>query len=60
MLQARVVFFAMITIALVAGCHHPVPLPHGDKDNGGLFFPGGFEAVVVADSIGRGKAYGCK
>jgi glucose/arabinose dehydrogenase/mono/diheme cytochrome c family protein len=30
-------------------------LPHGDKDNGGLYLPGGFEAVVVVDSL-RGQA----
>ena len=27
-------------------------LPKGDPDNGGLFLPGGFEAVVVADTLG--------
>lgn len=30
-------------------------LPPGDSDNGGLVLPEGFEAVVVADSIGRGR-----
>lgn len=30
-------------------------LPPGDANNGGLFLPGGFEAVVVADSIGKGR-----
>ncbi len=30
-------------------------LPAGDSDNGGLFLPGGFEAVVVADSVGRAR-----
>ncbi len=30
-------------------------LPPSDKDNGGLFLPGGFEAVVVVDSIGGGS-----
>lgn len=30
-------------------------LPPADKDNGGLFLPGGFEAVVVVDSIGGGS-----
>src|SRR5688572_21400138 len=29
-------------------------LPPADKDNGGLVLPGGFEAVVVVDSIGGG------
>lgn len=30
-------------------------LPPGDSDNGGLRLPDGFEAVVVADSVGRGR-----
>lgn len=30
------------------------PLPVADKDNGGLYLPGGFQAVVVIDSIGGG------
>ena len=30
-------------------------LPPGDSDNGGLFLPGGFEAVVVVDSIGSAR-----
>jgi glucose/arabinose dehydrogenase/cytochrome c553 len=33
----------------------PAPLPKGDPDNGGLFLPGNFEAVVVADSLGRAR-----
>ncbi|CAG5018703.1 hypothetical protein DYBT9275_06054 [Dyadobacter sp. CECT 9275] len=34
----------------------PLPaLPKGDPDNGGLFLPGNFEAVVVADSIGSAR-----
>src|SRR5690348_17034996 len=31
------------------------PLPKGAPDNGGLVMPGGFEAVVVADSLGRAR-----
>src|ERR1700759_75290 len=31
------------------------PLPPADKDNGGLFLPGGFGAVIVADSLGRAR-----
>lgn len=31
------------------------PLPKSDPDNGGLFLPDGFEAVVVVDSIGGGS-----
>ncbi|MBC7759133.1 MAG: hypothetical protein H7069_09765, partial [Phormidesmis sp. FL-bin-119] len=30
-------------------------LPPSDKDNGGLILPGGFEALVVTDSIGKGE-----
>jgi hypothetical protein len=30
-------------------------LPHGDADNGGLFLPGNFEAVVVVDSLGSAR-----
>jgi len=30
------------------------PLPAGDKDNGGLFLPDGFQALVVIDSLGGG------
>lgn len=30
-------------------------LPPGDPDNGGLILPGYFEAVVVTDSVGRGR-----
>ena len=50
----------IIFILLVAGfcnCTQPrqEPLPPGDENDGGLFLPGGFEAVVVADSIGRAR-----
>ena len=31
------------------------PLPLGDKDNGGLFLPIGFTALMVVDSIGPGR-----
>lgn len=33
----------------------PIALPPGDADNGKLALPGGFEAVVVADSVGRAR-----
>lgn len=36
-------------------CNRVGKLPPGDKDNGGLFLPGGFEAVVVADSVGPAR-----
>lgn len=34
-------------------CRKPIELPPGDPDNGGLFLPENFEALVVTDSIGR-------
>jgi glucose/arabinose dehydrogenase/cytochrome c553 len=37
------------------GQHKQTALPAGDADNGGLFLPNHFEAVVVADSLGRAR-----
>ncbi|MHA4808567.1 c-type cytochrome [Flavitalea flava] len=52
-------FSIIILICSLTACqnHHknPADLPPGDKDNGGLILPGNFEAVVVADSIGRAR-----
>ena len=45
----------VLTVTIFSRCAGPVALPPADKDNGGLFLPGGFEAVVVADSIGRAR-----
>lgn len=52
-------FHACLPVAL-AGlllCCGPADpqLPAGEPDNGGLFLPDGFEALVVADSTGRGR-----
>ncbi|MEO5684817.1 MAG: c-type cytochrome [Chitinophagaceae bacterium] len=47
--------FAVVTMAGITACSNRTMLPPGDKDNGGLFLPGHFEAVVVADSIGRSR-----
>ncbi|MDN5210821.1 PQQ-dependent sugar dehydrogenase [Fulvivirgaceae bacterium BMA12] len=47
----------ILTLLLSIGfmqCHE-IRLPPGDPDNGGLFFPEGFEAVVVADSLGLAR-----
>ncbi len=38
----------------LGSCNQPA-LPSGDPDNGGLILPDGFEAVVVADSVGRAR-----
>lgn len=48
----------VLMLLILTGCttrKQPVGLPPGDKDNGGLLLPGHFEAVVVADSIGRAR-----
>jgi len=34
-------------------CSRPIELPPSDPNNGGLFLPDNFEALVVTDSIGR-------
>lgn len=41
-------FFLIIGFAQ---CNGRTELPHADPDNGGLFLPDGFEAVVVIDSL---------
>src|SRR5215472_2313531 len=51
---------SLLSGALLVRCksetsRNPQTLPPADKNNGGLFLPGGFEAVVVADSIGRAR-----
>jgi len=46
----------LISTALIFSAHQQKDsLPAGDKDNGGLFLPGGFDALVVVDSIGGGS-----
>jgi len=45
---------SVVAIALYA-CTATVELPDADQDNGGLFLPEGFEALVVADSTGNAR-----
>ena len=45
----------VIGILLFVKCKSNNDLPAGDKDNGGLYLPGDFEAVVVIDSL-KGRA----
>lgn len=45
---------AFIFSLLIINCNTD-KLPPSDPDNGGLFFPDGFEATVVVDSIGRAR-----
>lgn len=42
-------------LILLFGCRQNIDLPSGDKDNGGLYLPDGFEGLVVADSIGQAR-----
>lgn len=44
-----------LAVACLTRCARPSELPPGDHDNGGLFLPEHFEALVVADSIGRAR-----
>jgi len=50
----RVLWFS-IFLFTITQCRERITLPPSDPDNGGLFLPGGFEAVVVADSTGRAR-----
>jgi len=56
----RILLMWCISACIVTGlvqCKNnpPTALPPGDPDNGGLILPGNFQAVVVADSIGRAR-----
>ena len=59
MILSKVHFFNLLSIisviVLFFSCDQKSKLPPGDVDNGGLFLPDSFEAVVVADSIGRAR-----
>ena len=48
-------FFLFLTGICFIQCKRGAKLPEGDPGNGGLFLPGNFEAVVVADSIGPAR-----
>jgi len=45
----------LLTLLGFSQCQQSTTLPPGDPDNGGLFLPDGFEAVVVIDSL-NGRA----
>ena len=47
--------FFFLTATCLIGCNTRTELPKGDPGNGGLFLPGDFEAIVVADSIGPAR-----
>ncbi len=48
-------FFLLMIIVGAIKCNTKKELPKGDPGNGGLFLPGNFEAVVVADSTGPAR-----
>lgn len=50
----QALFVPAILFSLPA-CKPSAEMPVADHDNGGLFLPGGFEAVVVADSTGNAR-----
>lgn len=45
----------LLSLCLLLGCSSSEELPPGDSDNGGLFLPDGFEALVVSDSTGHAR-----
>lgn len=55
--QAKLILVSVLSAFILTQCNQvkEVQLPPGDSDNGGLFLPEGFEAVVVVDSIGSSR-----
>ena len=53
------VFSKVILVALcgliLTHCKEQASLPKPDPDNGGLYLPGGFDALVVAEQTGRAR-----
>ncbi len=45
----------LVSLIMFGRCENRIALPDGDPDNGGIFLPGNFQALVVADSIGRAR-----
>lgn len=50
----RSVIFSVIVNVFFTACNSS-SLPSGDADNGNLFLPEGFEALVVVDSLGKAR-----
>lgn len=46
------IILCSLLFSFLWACSRPDGLPPGDPDNGGLFLPDGFEALVVVDSLG--------
>ena len=45
----------LVGVGVCVGCESQGRSLSGDPDNGGLLLPNGFEAIVVADSIGPAR-----
>ena len=54
MITGSRVWFGLLALTASAACA-TLRLPPGSPDNGGLALPGGFEAVVVHDGVGRAR-----
>lgn len=54
-LRAKLSTMIFLSFFSFIKCTGVEDLPQGDADNGGLFLPGGFDAVVVVDSIGSAR-----
>lgn len=52
--QYRITSIVLLFL-LCTSCNGFKNSPKGDPDNGGLFLPDGFEALVVVDSIGKAR-----
>ncbi len=48
-------FLILVIIITLTRCSGVPELPAGEPDNGGLYIPGDFEALVVADSTGQAR-----
>ncbi|MEP7251913.1 MAG: c-type cytochrome [Ginsengibacter sp.] len=53
MRKHSLLLFSLLIMLCFVQCKHG--LPAGDPGNGGLMLPGGFEAVVVVDSLGGAR-----
>src|SRR5690606_7710718 len=51
--QFDIVVLVWCAVFLMISCQDKSGLPKADLDNGGLFLPDGFEALVVIDSAGK-------
>lgn len=55
-INSAIIIVCLVVLSFcMCQCSMPPELPPGDADNGGLFLPDGFEALVVADSTGPAR-----